>query len=337
MKQKATLPIIQGNGITYMSADLTLVHLKILMTIIKELQKPICRMVEDIPNNRLRVENVLPELCHDKEDPMMDSRKVTIRIKDIGLGSQNNRYLITCLGYLREKTCIIPSNPRNPSGSDSVIVAGLISHFRYDQSSQTLDIYILDAVAKKLLLVRDGFSRYDYLQAMSFDNKYTVRMYWIINSWRGRKGFRITMQQLRYLMSAEDKYPRDDNFISKVIKVAYMELKQKGDIWFEYGRDMRDGRDIFSFKVYQRLTDEERKKRRQAKLKYVYNWLLGRWHVSPADCEEMVAKITADNYLGYAEHLRYLTDVTDFRELQNPSAYIKKAMNTYLETLEPIS
>lgn len=40
--------IAQGNGITYMTSDLSLVQLKVLMTIIRELQKPISMMITDI-------------------------------------------------------------------------------------------------------------------------------------------------------------------------------------------------------------------------------------------------------------------------------------------------
>jgi Initiator Replication protein. len=191
-------------------------------------------------------------------------------------------------------------------------------------------------VAKKLLLVRDGFTRYDYNQAMAFVNKYTVRMYWIINSWRGRQGFRISMSQLRYVMSAEDKYPRDDNFIAKVIKVAYEELREKADIWFEYARDCREGQDMFSFKVYQRLTDQQRERMlRKPKGESLYI-LSTCWKMPVNDVNEMISKITADNAIEYLRYLRYVTDVTDIRSLDRPASYIKKAMNTFLSTLSPI-
>lgn len=339
MKEKASkLTIAQGNCITYMTADLKLVHLKILMTIIKELQKPVQAMIADIDSMKLKPDAVLPPAVEtaDGVDTLQISRRVTVSVKDIGLGNQNTKYLLSCLSNLREKTCIFPTNPGNPSKSKRILVTGLISHFTYNQTLQTIDVYLLDVVARKLLHVRDGYTKYDYLQAMDFSNKYTVRMYWIINSWRARLGFRITMEQLRFVMSAEDKYPRDDNFISKVIKVAYDELKEKGDIWFEYSRDCREGHDIFSFKVYQRMERESREALVKKVRERVFPMLSYPWKLSVKDAEYILGKFTADNCIGLANHIRYVTDTADFSSIAKAGQYLIKAVNTYLDLMEPI-
>lgn len=338
MKRQQSRNIVQGNGITYMTSDLSLVQLKVLMTIIRELQEPISMMISDIGHGHLQAEQLLPEAeVFGDGDALKISRKITIGVKDVGLGVQNTRYLLSSLEALRDKTCIIPSNPTNPSRSQKVLVAGLITHYTYDRASQTVDVYLLDVIARKLLLVSDGFTRYDYTHAMQFSNKYTVRMYWIINSWRGRKGFRISMNQLRFIMSAEDKYPRDDNFINKVIKVAYNELKETGDIWFEYSRDCRKGHDNFAFKVYQRMSADQREKLLKKPRQIAYNKLYNIWHMSLADIDHFVALITVDNVQGFMNEMAYLEKAVDRRHLNDPGAYMKSVLTSYFSSLEDLS
>ena len=329
--------IAQGNGITYMNSDLSLVQLKVLMTIIRELQKPISMMITDIGFGRIKPDDVLPAKEQFMDgDHLMITRKITIKVKDVGLGNQNTGYLLNSLNALRQKSCCIPYNPARPTKS-KVLVTGLISHYTYDCPAQTVDVYLLDAVVNRLLLVSEGFTRYDYTHAMAFSNKYTVRMYWIINSWRGRKGFRISMEQLRYVMSAEDKYPRNDNFISKVIGAAYKELKQTGDIWFEYSRDLRNGKDMFSFRVYQRMDSERREKVLKKPKQIAYSMLYNMWKMQLADIDHFVSLITVDNVQGFICELDYLNRTIDRKSLKDPAAYMKTVLISYFDTLDPVS
>lgn len=337
MKRSKPEHIAQSNGITYMTSDLSLVQLKVLMTIIRELQKPISMMITDIGFGHLKPDDVLPAKEQFVEgDLLRITRKITISVKDIGLGNQNTGYLLNSLNALRQKNCCIPYNPARPTRS-KVLVTGLISHYTYDCVTQTVDVYLLDAVANRLLLVSDGFTRYDYTHAMAFSNKYTVRMYWIINSWRGRKGFRISMEQLRYVMSAEDKYPRNDNFISKVIGTAYRELKQTGDIWFEYSRDLRDGRDIFSFRVYQRMNSDSREKVLKKPIQVAYGILYNLWKMPLPDIEHFINLVTVDNVQGFICELDYLNRTIDRKSLNDPGAYMKAVLTSYFDTLDMVS
>ena len=82
--------IAQGNGITYMTSDLSLVQLKVLMTITRELQKPISMMITDIGFGRIKPDDVLPAKEQFMDgDHLMITRKITIKVKDVGLGNQN--------------------------------------------------------------------------------------------------------------------------------------------------------------------------------------------------------------------------------------------------------
>ena len=132
--------IVQGNGITYMTSDLSLVQLKVLMTIIRELQKAISMMINDIGFGRIKPDDVLPAKEQFREGDLLQvSRKITISVKDIGLGNQNTGYLLNSLNALRQKSCCIPFNPARPVRS-KVLVTGLISHYTYDCTTQTLSL-----------------------------------------------------------------------------------------------------------------------------------------------------------------------------------------------------
>ena len=137
-------------------------------------------------------------------------------------------------------------------------------------------------------------------------------------------------------MSAEDKYPRNDNFISKVIGAAYKELKQTGDIWFEYSRDLRNGKDMFSFRVYQRM-DSERREKVLKKPKQIARELRGCMTQQLADIDHFVSLITVDNVQGFICELDYLNRTIDRKSLKDPAAYMKTVLISYFDTLDPVS
>ena len=138
-------------------------------------------------------------------------------------------------------------------------------------------------------------------------------------------------------MSAEDKYPRNDNFISKVIGAAYKELKQTGDIWFEYSRDLRNGKDMFSFRVYQRMDSDRREKVLKKPKQIAYSMLYNMWKMQLADIDHFVSLITVDNVQGFICELDYLNRTIDRKSLKDPAAYMKTVLISYFDTLDPVS
>ena len=111
----------------------------------------------------------------------------------------------------------------------------------------------------RLLLTEEGYSSYSQSSALSLTNKYTVRIYWLISSWRNKGGFVISLSNLRRILCLSEAYERFDNVSSKIIEPARRELRARFPIWFEI-RQYESGNDRqLAFKVKIAMTDEQRR------------------------------------------------------------------------------
>lgn len=127
-----------------------------------------------------------------------------------------------------------------------------------------------------------------------------------------------------------------DNPISNEAR-SYWELKQTGDIWFEYARDLRNGKDMFSFRVYQRMDSERREKVLKKPKQIAYSMLYNMWKMQLADIDHFVSLITVDNVQGFICELDYLNRTIDRKSLKDPAAYMKTVLISYFDTLDPVS
>ncbi len=83
-------------------------------------------------------------------------------------------------------------------------------------------------------------------------------MYWLICSWRQQSGFVISIENMRRLMSSEDKYLRLNNFMRAVVEKEHTELKAQSNIYFEYHRMERNERQYLCIKVKTVMSQEEK-------------------------------------------------------------------------------
>ena len=239
--------IYQVNGVAYLESDLKLAHLRILMAIIKHLQNAIHYKITRAKRNLSLPSSYLPP----KGDVSNNgpTRTIEIPVKDFRMGRNNGARLRLYLSELQTTHCIFPERSR---------FSGLIAGFTFPAYSTTVQIHLLDTMVSRLLLTEEGYSSYSHSSALSLTNKYTVRLYWMICSWRGKGGFVITLDNFKRILSLSEGYDRYDNIVSRVIKPAQQELQERFPIWFLFRSYDTAGYKRLVFKVKIRLTEEER-------------------------------------------------------------------------------
>lgn len=239
--------IYQVNGIAYLESDLKLAHLRILMAIISHLQNAIHYKISRGRRNTPIPTAYLPP--KGEVGQYGPTRTIEIPVKDFHMGRNNGARLRLYLSELQTTHCIFPERCRYP---------GLIAGFTFPAYSTSVQIHILDKMINRLLLTEEGYSYYSHSSALSLTNKYTVRLYWMICSWRGKGGFVITLENFKRILSLTEGYDRYDNIVNRVIRPAQQELQERFPIWFQFRSYDTSGYKRLVFKIKIRLTEEER-------------------------------------------------------------------------------
>lgn len=323
--------ILQVNGVTNVIADFKLTHMKVLMAIIGSLQEPLRAKINAHRIGPAAFESSLPPL---EEVNLEIVRKISIPVSEFGLGPNNNYYLLKSLEELRRTSCRFPQS----RSGDKVryVFTGLITHYVMEPYSGVVDLYILDALVSRLLFTEDGYGKYSLCQAMSFRNKYTVRLYWLISSWANRGGFCITLDNMRTLLSVEGSYHRVDNFYTWVLNVARDELRSKSALYFEYRRIIcDDGGEMITFKIKRHLSDEEQKTRLSSFRDYVFAFALA-LGLSDSSVLSLVSSVEPEDYVYVCTKLGEIkTYVLQHRSsIRDVDGYVLGAIRTWLENWE---
>ena len=239
--------IYQVNGIAYLESDLKLAHLRILMAIISHLQNAIHYKISRGKRNIPIPSAYLPP--KGEIGQYGPTRTIEIPVRDFHMGRNNGARLRLYLSELQNTLCIFPERCRYP---------GLIAGFTFPAYSTSVQIHILDKMINRLLLTEEGYSFYSHSFALSLTNKYTVRLYWMMCSWRGKGGFVITLENFKRILSLTEGYDRYDNIVARVIKPAQKELQERFPIWFQFRTYDTSGNKRLVFKVKINLSEEER-------------------------------------------------------------------------------
>lgn len=146
-----------------------------------------------------------------------------------------------------------------------------------------------------------GFVHYDLERALSLKHPQSVRMYALINN--QTKPLKYSITNLKKLFGVSDKYERTNDFIRKIIKPAYDELKKGASgNYFEYST-IKTGNKITHLLITRkvRATDTER----QSNIGEIHKWL-------PEDFEKMLIRHVGFTYrqvAHYKELLRQLANM----------------------------
>ncbi len=213
------------NRVANIEGKFKLAHLRIIIILIQHLQPALRHKI-----TFRRISGAVPErLLPPKSEMTLDGchRIITVPVSEFGFGKRNGGRLRKYLGELQH--CHIFVSLKGES-----ISRPLIAGFDYPQFSRTVDIHISEFVVQTLLTTEDGYFTFSKSLALSITNRYTLRIYWLVCSWKQKGGFAITAERFRRQFGLGRAYGRIDNLTLKIIQPACQEMKDRFPVFFEY-------------------------------------------------------------------------------------------------------
>lgn len=330
--------LVSVNGVAYLEGKLKIAHLRILITLQAYLQASIKFKISR-RRHTLMPENLIPGKAELTADGNV--RKLTIPISEFRLGTRNGGRLRQ---YLQElSTCRlvfgtpsevpsevfseVPSRPQGRQRKDTF--DGLIADYDFPQYSRNVEICLSDSVVKRLTCTEEGYFTYSSRQSLSITNKYTLRIYWLICSWKQRGGFVISLEKLRSILALGPAYDRYDNIMTKIITPAYNELKECSSIWFEYRLYGEGTEKVLVFKIKIQISEERKKTDMQSARDICFN-LLSSVGATPTVAMDILAAI---EYEDLRPFLSKLSDITSYisthRNIKDINSYIATSLTTW--------
>ncbi len=166
-----------------------------------------------------------------------------------------------------------------------------LSYFKINKARNSLKVRFDKSLKPFLLQIGANFTKLSLEKILKFNSSYTIRLYEILEShasqYESYKNknfleFEYDLQELKEILVGEynentekieikKSYNLYANFQNKILNVAYKELKEKGDYYFEY-EPIKTGRKITSikFKIHtnrEKTKKDFREKKRQFLLK----------------------------------------------------------------------
>lgn len=245
----------QPNTVTMMSADYNAMHYRILITVIEYLQKVIEESINKTPTEQLSL----------FKETVDDARiKFTIPFSAFGVAPQNYKHLRKYLKLLA--SIPVEFNTLSPlTGNPCWAVSGLFTaYIEKKKNINYVEIEIHKDIAKTLVCVDGGYTKYIKEIAFNSQSRYTIKMYMFISSWKDKGGRRIYLEDFRKLFYLQDKYPTYKELYKRVIRQAYEELFEKANCWFEVSEEYKPGESepyLLDFKIIKAALTIQEKER----------------------------------------------------------------------------
>lgn len=293
--------ILQTNGVTNLQGDWTISHLRVLITLLSQLQRPI--------KNRL----------NPASRPIEVSTDITIPAKDFGMGPSNGMRLREVLTELTQKPVRFPDHH----------FKALLSGYSYPSRSATITLQLDKSLLAYLLDCSGGYTYYSADIAFQIKRKHTLRLYWLICSWRSRGGLTLPLDQLRTLLGLGPAYDRPDNIVTHVLTPAKAELEALGHTWFDY----RLADDILTLKIHYNMTEEEKQQLTRDAWDQCFK-LLTAAGLSFRLLDDIFPRIRPEDLPSFVQKLHsILLNLSARHDLRNPAAYLHKSLESWLDSL----
>ena len=309
------------NRVSNIEGKLKLAHLRVIIILIQHLQPALRHKI-----TFRRISGSVPErLLPPKSEITIDGcrRIINIPVSEFGFGKRNGGRLRKYLEELQH--CHICVSLKGES-----ISCPLIAGFDYPQFSRTVEIHISEFVVQTLLTTEDGYFTFSKSLALSISNRYTLRIYWLICSWKQKGGFAITADRLRRQFGLGCAYGRMDNLTLKIIQPACQEMKDSFPLYFEY-RLYNTVSQYVVFKVKTKKTETELQADFLMARDTSFN-LLASVGASTSLLSEIFSELDHEDLVPY---LRKLSEVTSYiqtqkgRAIQDINAYILTSITSW--------
>jgi plasmid replication initiation protein len=124
-----------------------------------------------------------------------------------------------------------------------------VSYVEYDERSGFVSLSFDPRLKPYLLQLKREFTTYRLKNVMELKSSYSIRMYELLKRWQYMKEVEITLDDLRMMVGAADKYHQYHNFKKRVLTPAQQEILEKTDIWFKY-QEVRKKRKVMALRFY---------------------------------------------------------------------------------------
>ena len=290
--------ILQTNGVTNLQGDWTISHLRVLITLLSHLQRPIKSRLNPVSR------------------PLEVSPDIIIPAKDFGMGPSNGMRLREVLTELTQKPVHFPDRHFD----------ALLKEYSYPSRSATIALQLDKALLDYLLDCSGGYTYYSADIAFRIKRKHTLRLYWLVCSWRSRGGLTLPLSQLRTLLGLGSAYNRPDNIVTHVLTPAKAELEALGHTWFDY--KLAD--DTLTLKIHYTMTEEEKQQLTRDAWDQCFK-LLTAAGLSFRLLDDIFPRIRPEDLPAFVQKLQsLLLTLAARRDLHNPTAYIHKALESWL-------
>ena len=182
-------------------------------------------------------------------------------LKVLDIQRTNYKVLRVSLRQLMTKYVVIEDS------EDMIFETTFLNHFKIDKKTDSIEIKLSSPLKPFLLELNSRFTKLSLSKILGFSSQYSIRMYEIIESrvtiYEKYKNshlleFEYKIDKIKEILlgeyNGENKevkipkaYIKYNNFKRKVLDVAYLELKEKGDYYFEY-EPIKTGRSYTSIK-----------------------------------------------------------------------------------------
>lgn len=182
-----------------------------------------------------------------------DFKVYTLSVKDfLSLINIKNQNVYTQFKIMAEH---LMSKPLIIKKENSTLVMNWLSSAEYYSGQGKIEISFDPKLKPYLLKLKANFTSYKLKNVIMLKSFYSIRIYELLKQYERLNERTFTLQDLReYLSIEDDLYPMYSNFKQKVISVAYRELKEKSDIYFEY-QEIKQNRkvDKLKFIIYKKV------------------------------------------------------------------------------------
>ena len=306
--------LVCANRVSNIEGKLKLAHLRVIIILIQYLQPALRHKI-----TFRRISGAVPErLLPPKSEMALDGchRIITVPVSEFCLGSRNGGRLRKYLEELQYcHLCVSSARGEN-------VCKPLIAGFDYPQFSRTVDIHMSEPVIQALLSTEEGYFTFSKSQAFSISNRYTLRIYWLVSSWKQKGGFAITSDRLRRQFHLGKAYSRIDNLTSKIIQPACQEMKDSFPVYFEFR--LYSSSQYVVFKVKTRKTKTELQADFLMARDTTFS-LLASVGASTSLLSELFAELDHEDLIPY---LRKLSEITTY--VQTQRGHSIKDINAYI-------
>ncbi|WP_338794272.1 replication initiation protein [Bernardetia sp. MNP-M8] len=127
--------------------------------------------------------------------------------------------------------------------------ASLFSSVRYRSNLGVLELSFDPALKPYLLQLKGNFTTYELQYVFPMKSQYSIRLYELLKQYVtfGKRYF--TLENLRDILSLEDKYPNFADFKKRVIEPAKKECTKHSDIIFSY-KSIKQGRKVVALDFF---------------------------------------------------------------------------------------